>query len=120
MTPSVSNEITDAPPLGASPVSNEATHIVYQSPATECAAQGSLAQPADTAIAAPTFDLIEGSFRIGDRRIELPRPAAPALNLTAGQLAHRLAASHPSNVDEQVWPRLAAIDGATTRAIAAE
>jgi hypothetical protein len=86
----------------------------------DCTPQGSPTRLADTAVASPAFGLIDGSFRIGDRRIKLRRPAAPALNLTAGQLAHQLAASHPSNVDEQVWRRLAAIDGATTRAIAAE
>jgi hypothetical protein len=42
------------------------------------------------------------------------------LSLSADQLAQHLAASHPSNADKQVWPRLAVIDGATTRAIAAE
>jgi hypothetical protein len=112
-TPSVSNELTDAPPLGASPVSNELTHIVYQSPGTDGAAHSPLARPADAAVAARAFDLIEGSFRIGDRRIELRKPA-PARSLTAGHLAQHLAASHPSNADKPVRPRLTVIDGTPT------
>jgi hypothetical protein len=106
--------------FGPSPVRNNHTHIVYQSLETDSTAHGSPPRPADTAAAAPVFDLIEGSFRIGDRRIALRRPVAPALNLTAGQLAQHLAASHPSNPDKPVWPRLAVIDGATAPAIAAE
>ena len=66
-------------------------------------------RPADAA-AAPAFDLIEGAFRIGDRRIEVRKPAA-ALGLTAGQLAQHLAASHPSNADKPVRPRLAVVVG---------
>jgi hypothetical protein len=77
-------------------------------------------RPADTAVAAPVFDLIDGSFRIGDRRIELRKPAAAALSLTAGQLAQHLAASHPSNADKSVRPRLTVIAAAPTPAIAAE
>ena len=96
MTPSVSNEITDAPLLGPSPVSNEATHIIYQSPGTDGAVPGTPARPTDAAVAAPACDLIEGAFFIGDRRIEVREPAA-TLGLTAGQLAQHLAASHPSN-----------------------
>jgi hypothetical protein len=120
MTPSVSNEITDTPLLGPSPVSNEATHIVYQSLGTDRTAKGSPARPADTAVAAPVFDLIEDAFRIGDRRIELRRSAAVALGLTAGQLAQHLADSHPSNADKLVRPRLTVIAAAPTPAIAAE
>ena len=73
----------------------------------DSAAQGSPARPADAAVAAPAFDLIESAFRIGDRRIEVRNPAA-ALSLTADQLARRLAASHPSNADKPVGPRVAA------------
>jgi len=67
----------------------------------------------------PPFDLIEGSFRISDRRIEV-RKSAAALHMTAGQLAQQLAASHPSNADKPVRPRLAVVVGAPTPAIAAE
>jgi hypothetical protein len=96
-------------------------HLIdgYSTPA-DSTAQGSPKRPADTAVAAPVFDLIEGSFRIGDRRIALRRPVAPLLNLTAGQLAQHLAASHPSKADKPVRPRLAAIAGTPTPAIAAE
>ena len=45
------------PLLGPSPVSNEATHIVYQSPGTDSTAQGPPARPTDAAVAAPAFDL---------------------------------------------------------------
>jgi hypothetical protein len=83
-------------------------------------AKGSTTRLADTAVAAPPFDLIEGSFRMGDRRIALRRPVAPALNLTAGQLAQHLAASHPSNADKRVWPRPVVVATAPTPAIAAE
>ena len=107
ITPSVSNEITDTPLLGPSPVSNEVTHIVYQSPSTDSRAQGSPTRPADAAVAAPAFDLIESAFRIGDRRVEVRTPAA-AVSLSADQLARRLAASHPSNADKPVGPRVAA------------
>jgi Helix-turn-helix domain len=120
MTPSVSNEITDTPLLGPSPVSNEVTHIVYQSLGTDSTAKGSPERPADTAVAAPVFDLIADAFRIGERRIELRRSAAVALSLTAGQLAQHLAASHPSNADKPVRPRLTVIAAAPTPAIAAE
>ena len=120
MTPSVSNEITDTPLLGPSPVSNEVTHIVYQSLGTDSTAKGSPERPADTAVAAPVVDLIEDAFRIGERRIELRRSAAVALSLTAGQLAQHLAASHPSNADKPVRPRLTVIAAAPTPAIAAE
>jgi len=120
MTPSVSNEITDTPLLGPSPVSNEVTHIVYQSLGTDSTAKGSPERPADTAVAAPVFDLIEDAFRIGERRIELRRSAAVALSLTAGQLAQHLAASHPSNADKPVRPRLTVIAAAPPPAIAAE
>jgi hypothetical protein len=65
--------------------------------------------------AAPT----DGSFRIGDRRIEVRKPAE-AMNLTPGQLAQHLAASHPSNDDQTVLPRLAVVTRAPTPAIAAE
>jgi hypothetical protein len=69
----------------------------------------------------PVFDLIENSFRIGDRRIELRKPVA-AVSLTAGQLAHQLAASHPSNADTPMRPRRAVVVGAQspTPTIAAE
>jgi hypothetical protein len=120
MTPSVSNEITDTPLLGPSPVSNEVTHIVYQSLGTDSTAKGSPERPADTAVAAPVVDLIEDAFRIGERRIELRRSAAVALSLTAGQLAQHLAASHPSNADKPVRPRLTVIAAAPPPAIAAE
>jgi hypothetical protein len=120
MSPSVSNEITDTPLLGPSPVSNEVTHIVYQSLGTDSTAKGSPERPADTAVAAPVFDLIADAFRIGERRIELRRSAAVALSLTAGQLAQHLAASHPSNADKPVRPRLTVIAAAPTPAIAAE
>jgi hypothetical protein len=120
VTPSVSNEITDAPLLGPSPVSNEVTHIVYQSPRTGSTAPGCPASPADTSVAAPAFDLVEGAFRIGDRRIGLRKPVAAALSLTAGQLAQHLAASHPSNADKPVRPRLAGDAGAPTTTIAAK
>ena len=79
--------------------------------------QGEPRRPADGSEAAapnasapkvPPFDLIEGSFRIGDRRMELRKPAGAALSLTAGQLAQHLAASHPSNADKPVGPRVAA------------
>jgi len=83
-------------------------------------AQGFASRPSDIAVAAPAFALIEGSFRIGDRRIELRRSGADALSLTAGQLAQHLAASHPSDADKPVRPRLAVIAGAPTPAIAAE
>jgi hypothetical protein len=65
----------------------------------------------------PAFDLIEGSFRIGDRRMELRMPAG-AVSLTAAQMAQQLAASHPSSVDKPVRSRLAVI--APMLAIAAE
>lgn len=121
MTPSVSNEITDTPSLGPLPVSNEVTHIVYQSPGTDGTAAGSPAQQSNAASPRPAFDPIEGLFRVNDRRIELRRPvAAAALSLTAAQLAQHLAASHPSNADKSVRPRLAIIAGAPTTAIAAE
>jgi Helix-turn-helix domain len=120
MTPSISNEITDTPLLGPSPVSNEVTHIVYQSLGTDSTAKGSPERPADTAVAAPVVDLIEDAFRIGERRIELRRSAAVALSLTAGQLAQHLAASHPSNADKPVRPRLTVIAAAPPPAIAAE
>jgi len=116
---SVSKEITDAPPLGPSPVSNEVTHIVYQSQGAGSTAKGSPTQPADAAAAAPVFELIEGAFRIGDRRIELRRPAA-AVSLSVAQLAQRLADSHPSNADKPVRPRPAVFAVAPTPAIAAE
>jgi hypothetical protein len=119
MTPSVSNEITDAPLLGPSPVSNEVTHIVYQSPFTDSTAKGSPARPTDAAVAAPAFDLIEDAFRIGDRRMELRKPAA-AVGLTAGRLAQHLAASHPANADTPTRPRRAIVGGALTPAIATE
>jgi hypothetical protein len=106
MTPSVSNEITDTPLLGPSPVSNEVTLIVYQSPRTDSTAGGSPASPANTAVAAPAFDQVEGAFRIGARRIELRKPVA-AVSLTAGRLAQQLAASHPSNANQPVRPRQA-------------
>jgi hypothetical protein len=77
-------------------------------------------RPADTAVAAPAFGLIDSSFRIGDRRIERRRPVAPALNLTAAQLAQQLAATHPSNADKPVRPRPTVIAGTPTPAIAAE
>ena len=119
MTPSVSNEITDTPLLGPSPVSNEATHIVYQSPGTDSTAQGPPARPTDAAVAGPAFDLIEDAFRIGDRRIELRKPVV-SVSLTAAQLAQQLADSHPSNADKPVRPRLTVIAAAPTPAIAAE
>jgi hypothetical protein len=103
-----------------SPVRNNYPHIVYQSPGTDSTAKGSPARPADTAVAAPVFDLIEGAFRIGDRRIELRKPVAATLGLTAGQLAQHLADSHPSNADKPVRPRLTVIAAAPTPAIAAE
>jgi hypothetical protein len=68
---------------------------------------------------APAFDLIDGSFRIGDRRIEVRKPAA-ALSLTAGQLAQQLAASRPSNADTPMRPRRAVVVGARSPAIATE
>jgi Helix-turn-helix domain len=103
-----------------STVRNKGTHIVYQSPGTDSTAHGSPARSAETAVAAPAFDLIEGSFLVGDRRIELRRPVAAALSLTADQLARHFAASHPSNADKPVRPRLAVIAGAPTPVIAAE
>lgn len=106
--------------FGPSPVRNNYTHIVYQSLGADSTAHGSPPRPADTAAAAPVFDLIEAAFRFGDRRIELRRPVAAALSLSAGQLAQHLAASHPSNADRPVQPRLAVIDGAPTPAVAAE
>jgi hypothetical protein len=42
------------------------------------------------------------------------------LSLTAGQLAQHLAASHPSNADKPVRPRLTVIAAAPPPAIAAE
>jgi hypothetical protein len=69
-----------------STVRNNYPHIIYQSTGTGSTPQG----PPDT-------DLIEDAFRIGDRGIELSRPAAHAMDLTAGLLAQQLAASHPSN-----------------------
>jgi hypothetical protein len=83
-------------------------------------AQGPPARPTDAGVAAPLFDLIEGSFHIGDRWIELSRSAAAPLSLTAGQLAQHLAALHPSNADKPVRPRLTVIAAAPTPAIAAE
>jgi len=68
----------------------------------------------------PPFDLIEGSFRIGDRRIELRRPVAAADGLTAGQLAQQLAASHPSNADALTPPQQAVDVGRQSPTIAAE
>jgi Helix-turn-helix domain len=106
--------------FGSSPVRNNYTHIIYQSLGTDGTAKGSPARPADTAVAAPVFDLIEDAFRIGDRRIELRKPAADAMDLTAGLLAQQLAASHPSNADKSVRPRLTVIAAAPTPAIAAE
>jgi hypothetical protein len=102
-----------------SPVRNNYPHIVYQSPGTDSAAQGSPARPTDAAVAVSAFDLIEDSFRMGDRRIEL-RKSARAVSLSAGQLAQHIAASHPSNVDKPVRPGLAVVAGAPTTAIAAE
>jgi hypothetical protein len=77
------------------------------------------AAPSASARVAPAFDLIEDAFRIGDRRIELRKPAAAA-SLTAGQLAQHLAASHPSNADTPTRPRRAVVVGARSPAIAAE
>jgi hypothetical protein len=67
---------------------------------------------------APAFDLIDGAFLIGARRIEVRKPSAAVLGLSAGQMAHHLAASHPSNAD--TWPVLATVSGSPTPAIAAE
>jgi hypothetical protein len=106
--------------FGSSPVRNNYTHIVYQSLGTDSTAKGSPERPTDTAVAAPVFDLIADAFRIGERRIELRKPVAAALGLTAGQLAQHLAASHPSNADKPVRPRLTVIAAAPTPAIAAE
>src|SRR3984885_10130678 len=107
------------PLLGPSPVSNEATHIVYQSPGTDSTAQGPPARQPDAAVAAPPFDLIVDPFRIGDRRIELRKPVV-SVSLTAAQLAQQLADSHPSNADKPVRPRLTVIAAAPPPAIAAE
>lgn len=86
--------------FGPSPVRNKGTHIVYQYPGTDSRAQAaSSTRPADTATAAPAFDLIESGFRIGDRRIDRCKPVADAVALTAGLLAQQLAASHPSNAE---------------------
>jgi hypothetical protein len=63
--------------------------------------------------------MIDGCYRIGDRRIELRKPVA-AVGMTAAQLARQLAASHPSNAVKTVRPRLAVIAGAPTPVIAAE
>jgi hypothetical protein len=105
--------------FGASPVPIKGTHIVYQSPGTDSTAKGSPARPADTAVAAPVFDLIADAFRIGERRIELRKPVV-SVSLTAAQLAQQLADSHPSNADKPVRPRLTVIAAAPTPAIAAE
>jgi hypothetical protein len=105
--------------FGPSPVRNNHTHIIYQSLGTDSTAKGSPARPADTAVAAPVFDLIEDAFRIGDRRIELRKPVV-SVSLTAAQLAQQLADSHPSNADKPVRPRLAVIAGTRAPAIAAE
>ena len=105
--------------FGPSPVLNDGTHIIYQSPSARgdptpdippSPDKGEPGRPADegeaaapnalnvtTAAAPPAFDLIDGSFRIGDRRIVLCNPAADAMDLTAGLLAQQLATSHPSN-----------------------
>jgi len=101
------------------PVLNDGTHIVNQSPSARDdptldipprPGQGEPGRPADDGEAAatnapkaarvaaiPALDLIDGSFCIGDRRIVLRKPAADAMDLTAGLLAQQLAASHPSN-----------------------
>jgi hypothetical protein len=79
-----------------SPVRNNYPHIIYQVLGTDTAARNSPARPADTAITEQAFDVVEGSFRIDDRRIELRSPVA-ALSLSAAQLAQQLADSHPSN-----------------------
>jgi hypothetical protein len=49
----------------------------------------------DRHTAQPAFDLVDGSFRIGARRIETRTPAGAVLSMSASQLAHHLAASHP-------------------------
>jgi hypothetical protein len=102
-----------------SPVPNNYPHIIYQSLGTDSAAERLPPRRSNTAAAAPAFDLIKGSFRIGDRRIEVRKPIAAA-SLTAAQLAQHLADSHPSNADKPVRPRLTVIGGAPTPAIAAE
>ena len=74
---------------------------------------------AGTAVAAPVFDLNEDAFRLGDRRIEVRKPAGAA-SLTAGQLAQQLAVSHPSNAEKPVQPRRAVVASAPIPDIAAE
>jgi hypothetical protein len=66
------------------------------------------AAPSASARQAPAFDLIEDAFRIGDRRIEVRKPAAAA-SLSVDQLAQHLVASHPSNAYKPVRPCLAVI-----------
>jgi len=113
------NKPDTKPVFEPSPVRNKGTHIIYQSPGTDSTAQDARARPADMALAPPAFDLIDGAFRIGDRRVEVRAPAA-AMSLTAAQLAQQLAASHPSNADKPVLPRPAVVTGAPPHAIAAE
>jgi hypothetical protein len=106
-----------------SPVLNDGTHIIYQSPSARgdptpdippSPGQGESGRPADegeaaapnapnvtTAAAPPAFDLIDGSFRIGDRRIVLCKPAADAMDLTASLLAQQLAASNSQCADPE-------------------
>jgi hypothetical protein len=81
--------------------------------------QGAGAASNASAPEAPAFDLVEGAFRLGDRRIEVRKPAA-ALSLTAAQLAQHLAASHPSNADTPMRARRAVVVAARSPAIAAE
>jgi len=90
-----------------------------QSKPERSADEGKAAAPNASAPKVPEFELIEDAFRIGDRWIELRKPAA-AVSLTAGQLARHLAASHPSNAYKSVRPRMAVIAGVPTPDIAAE